>query len=112
MEVKFNVNPNNNSKCIQFTDISGDINYKFDCSKKVYLIRIIGTRDGFYNRYNKIKIGNKEFTKADGVKGFMNPSSAYEYACQDYSFEAEFEKGDNFIVQHDNCIKILILFLK
>lgn len=103
---------------ILFADISGDINYKFDNSRRISLIRITGTKEGHYDRFNNIRIGDKTFNYGDLTKDDWKyldpkrPSWVYTLQVKDYNIETEFNKGDNFIVEHNNCINSLILFIK
>lgn len=108
--MELTVNESSKWAFFEINNPSNKIDCKFPFGGKVAIVRVIGKKEGFYNRFNKIKIGNKVFTETDGLC-YMNPSSAYAYKVQDYLFESAFKKEDEFVFEHNDCVEKVQLFL-
>lgn len=95
---------------IQFTEISGKIKHDFIKSGKNILIRIIGTKYGTYDRFNCIKIGDKEIARYENYLISDTNHGDNKINIRDIPMQFNFKKGESITIEHDDCIDSLILF--
>lgn len=96
---------NNISGYIKLSEISENVKYKFDFSGMFFFIRIVNKEEGFYDRFKRICIGEKEYKYNGNFQ--CTPSK-----CYDYFIQPHFNEGDDFIVEHNNCIDYIMIFFK
>lgn len=95
-------------KYIRFFDIADNISHEFNYDCTICLIRVVGFKEGWYKRFEKIKIGDETITDDP----FYAQPEVYESKIRDIPYPFTVKKGDILTVEHNNCIYELIIYIK